>query len=110
MIGFFGRVSYGYADRYNILASLRYEGSSKFGDNHKWGTFPSVSLGWNIMNEEFMKSTKSWLSNLKLRAGWGVTGVIPQGNDDVWGGAYRSMLRYSYNGVIIIVMVNGTKD
>lgn len=98
LIGFFGRVSYGYADRYNILASLRYEGSSKFGDNHKWGAFPSVSLGWNIMNEEFMKSTKSWLSNLKLRAGWGVTGVIPQGNDDVWDGAYRSMLRYSYNG------------
>jgi len=98
LIGFFGRVSYGYADRYNILASLRYEGSSKFGDNHKWGAFPSVSLGWNIMNEEFMKSTKSWLSNLKLRAGWGVTGVIPQGDDDVWGGAYRSMLRYSYNG------------
>lgn len=98
LIGFFGRVSYGYADRYNILASLRYEGSSKFGDNHKWGAFPSVSLGWNIMNEEFMKSTKSWLSNLKLRAGWGVTGVIPQGNDNVWGGAYRSMLRYSYNG------------
>ena len=98
LIGFFGRVSYGYADRYNILASLRYEGSSKFGDNHKWGAFPSVSLGWNIMNEEFMKSTKSWLSNLKLRVGWGVTGVIPQGNDDVWGGAYRSMLRYSYNG------------
>lgn len=98
LIGFFGRVSYGYADRYNILASLRYEGSSKFGDNHKWGAFPSVSLGWNIMNEEFMKSTKSWLSNLKLRAGWGITGVIPQGTDDVWGGAYRSMLRYSYNG------------
>lgn len=98
LIGFFGRVSYGYADRYNILASLRYEGSSKFGDNHKWGAFPSVSLGWNIMNEGFMKSTKSWLSNLKLRAGWGVTGVIPQGDDKSWGGAYKSMLRYSYNG------------
>ncbi len=91
LIGFFGRVSYGYADRYNILASLRYEGSSKFGDNHKWGAFPSVSLGWNIMNESFMKSTKSWLSNLKLRAGWGVTGVIP-------GDSYLSMLRYTYSG------------
>lgn len=91
LIGFFGRVSYGYADRYNILASLRYEGSSKFGDNHKWGTFPSVSLGWNIMNESFMKSTKSWLNNLKLRAGWGITGVIP-------GSSYLSLLRYSYNG------------
>lgn len=91
LIGFFGRVSYGYADRYNILASLRYEGSSKFGDNHKWGAFPSVSLGWNIMNESFMKSTKSWLNNLKLRAGWGITGVIP-------GFSYLSLLRYSYNG------------
>lgn len=90
LIGFFGRVSYGYADRYNILASLRYEGSSKFGDNHKWGAFPSVSLGWNIMNESFMKSTKSWLNNLKLRAGWGITGVIP-------GSSYLSLLRYSYN-------------
>lgn len=91
LIGFFGRVSYGYADRYNILASLRYEGSSKFGDNHKWGAFPSVSLGWNIMNESFMKSTNSWLNNLKLRAGWGITGVIP-------GSSYLSLLRYSYNG------------
>ena len=91
LIGFFGRVSYGYADRYNILASLRYEGSSKFGDNHKWGAFPSVSLGWNIMNESFMKSTKSWLNNLKLRAGWGITGVIS-------GSSYLSLLRYSYNG------------
>lgn len=91
LIGFFGRVSYGYADRYNILASLRYEGSSRFGDNHKWGAFPSVSLGWNIMNESFMKSTKSWLNNLKLRAGWGITGVIP-------GSSYLSLLRYSYNG------------
>lgn len=91
LIGFFGRVSYGYADRYNILASLRYEGSSKFGDNYKWGAFPSVSLGWNIMNESFMKSTKSWLNNLKLRAGWGITGVIP-------GSSYLSLLRYSYNG------------
>lgn len=91
LIGFFGRVSYGYADRYNILASLRYEGSSKFGDNHKWGAFPSVSLGWNIMNESFMKSIKSWLNNLKLRAGWGITGVIP-------GSSYLSLLRYSYNG------------
>ena len=91
LIGFFGRVSYGYADRYNILASLRYEGSSKFGANHKWGAFPSVSLGWNIMNEHFMKATKSWLSNLKLRAGWGITGVIPSD-------AYQSILRYSFSG------------
>src|SRR5690606_18093022 len=54
LIGFFGRVSYGFDNRYNILASVRREGSSKFGANNKWGTFPSVSLGWTISNEQFM--------------------------------------------------------
>ena len=77
LVGFFGRVSYGYADKYNLLVSVRREGSSKFGANHKWGTFPSASAGWTISNEKFMEGTKSWLSNLKLRAGYGVTGVIP---------------------------------
>lgn len=77
LVGFFGRISYGFSDRYNVLLSVRREGSSKFGDNHKWGSFPSVSLGWTISNESFMKGTRSWLDNLKLRAGCGVTGVIP---------------------------------
>lgn len=86
LVGFFGRVSYGYADRYNALISIRREGSSKFGENHKWGTFPSASLGWTISNEEFMQSVK-WLNNLKLRAGFGVTGVIP-------GDSYQSLTRW----------------
>lgn len=77
LVGFFGRISYGYADRYNALISIRHEGSSKFGRNHKWATFPSVSLGWNIMNEAFMKDTRSWLDNLRLRVGFGVTGITP---------------------------------
>ena len=77
LIGFFGRVSYGYSDRYNVLLSLRREGSSKFGENNKWGSFPSASLGWTISKEKFMEGTRSWLDNLKLRAGFGVTGVIP---------------------------------
>ena len=79
LVGFFGRVSYGYADKYNVLLSMRREGSSKFGENHKWGSFPSASLGWTISNEKFMQGTKSWLDNLKLRAGFGVTGVVPSG-------------------------------
>jgi TonB-linked SusC/RagA family outer membrane protein len=91
LIGAFARVSYGFHDRYNVLASIRYEGSSKFGANHKWGAFPSVSLGWNIMNEEFMKSTHDWLSNLKFRVGYGVTGVIP-------GDPYQSIVRYTFSG------------
>ena len=80
LVGFFGRISYGYADKYNALISIRHEGSSKFGDNHKWATFPSLSLGWNIMNEEFMKNTHSWLDNLRLRVGYGVTGITPGAN------------------------------
>ena len=77
LIGFFGRVSYGFSDKYNVLLSMRREGSSKFGENNKWGSFPSASLGWTISNEKFMEGTRSWLDNLKLRAGFGVTGVIP---------------------------------
>ena len=68
LVGFFGRISYGFADRYNVLLSMRREGSSKFGANHKWGNFPSASLGWTISNEKFMKPVK-WVSNLRLRAG-----------------------------------------
>ena len=77
LIGFFGRISYGFADKYNVLVSFRREGSSKFGENNKWGSFPSASLGWTISKEKFMEGTRSWLDNLKLRAGFGVTGVIP---------------------------------
>ena len=77
LVGFFGRISYGYADKYNALVSIRHEGSSKFGVNNKWATFPSVSLGWNIMNEKFMAGTKNWLDNLRLRVGYGVTGITP---------------------------------
>ncbi len=80
LVGFFGRISYGYADKYNALVSIRHEGSSKFGANHKWATFPSVSLGWNIMNEAFMEGTRSWLDNLRLRVGYGVTGITPGDN------------------------------
>jgi TonB-linked SusC/RagA family outer membrane protein len=89
LIGFFGRVTYGYDNRYNAMISLRQEGSSKFGDNHKWGSFPSVSLGWTISNESFMQDIK-WLSNLKLRTGYGVTGVIP-------GDSYRSLVMFDYD-------------
>ena len=88
LIGFFARVSYAYDNRYNILVSVRREGSSKFGENNKWGTFPSASLGWTISNEAFMKDVK-WVNTLKLRAGFGITGVIP--NDP-----YISLTKYAY--------------
>lgn len=90
LIGFFGRISYGYSDRYNLMVSVRHEGSSKFGDNHKWGTFPSASAGWTISNEKFMQNTKHWLDNLKLRFGFGITGVIPTSS-------YQSLYLYNYD-------------
>lgn len=74
LISFFGRVNYNFMDRYMATATLRYDGSSRFGANHKWGMFPSVSLAWRVSNESFMKATQDWLDNLKLRIGYGVTG------------------------------------
>ena len=88
LIGFFARVSYAYDNRYNLLVSVRREGSSKFGADNKWGTFPSASLGWTISNEEFMEGL-TWLNNLKLRAGFGITGVIT-------GSSYMSLTTYNY--------------
>lgn len=72
-IAFFGRVMYNYADKYMISASLRRDGSSRFGANNKWGWFPAVSAGWRLSQEEWLKDV-SWLDELKLRAGYGVTG------------------------------------
>lgn len=77
LIGFFARANYNYDNRYLFSASIRHEGSSKFGDDHKWGNFPAFSFGWNISNESFMSATKNILSTLKLRVGFGITGTIP---------------------------------
>lgn len=76
LIGFFGRVNYNYADKYILSASIRREGSSKFGLNHKWGNFPAVSVGWRIKRENFMRNV-TFIDDLKLRAGFGVTGISP---------------------------------
>ena len=70
---YFGRVNYGYANKYLVTATLRADGSSKFGANNKYGYFPSVALGWNISSEDFMSDNETF-SNLKLRASWGQTG------------------------------------
>ncbi len=74
LIAFFGRVSYDYHGRYLLTASLRHEGSSRFGKNRKWGNFPAVSAGWRISEENFMRDASSWLNELKIRADFGVTG------------------------------------
>ena len=69
---FFGRANYTYADKYLLTATLRADGSSKFGNNNKYGYFPAFALGWNLSNEDFMKN--SVFNNLKFRASWGQTG------------------------------------
>ncbi|WP_308993292.1 SusC/RagA family TonB-linked outer membrane protein [Mariniflexile litorale] len=94
LIGFFGRLSYGFDSRFNVLASFRREGSSKFGNNYKWGDFPSVSAGWTISNESFLKDV-DFVNTLKLRAGYGETGVIP--NDP-----YRSLTLLQYGGNFLV--------
>lgn len=70
----FARLSYNYAERYMFQATVRRDGSSRFGVNNKYATFPSLSLGWNITNEAFMRKAPQWLSNMKLRASWGKNG------------------------------------
>ena len=82
----FGRISYNYDERYMAQVTLRRDGSSRFGSNNKYGTFPSVSLGWNIMNERFMERSRSWLTNMKLRFSWG-----KNGNDNIGDFAYTTL-------------------
>lgn len=95
-IGFFGRVLYNYDQRYLASVSLRRDGSSRFGKNHKWGWFPAVSLGWRISREAFLRDVE-WLNELKIRGGYGVTGNQDFSN-------YKSLIlmttagKFWYNG------------
>lgn len=73
LISMFARAHYSYKEKYMLTATVRRDGSSKFGANNKWGTFPSVSGAWGISQESFMEDAK-WINDLKLRAGYGVTG------------------------------------
>ena len=71
---YMGRINYDYDNKYLLTATLRRDGSSRFGENVKYGNFPGIALGWNIMNESFMKNTAKWLDILKLRASVGAVG------------------------------------
>lgn len=86
---YFSRVFYSYKDRYMITANFRYDGSSNFGKDKKWGAFPSISAGWNFSEEDFMESF-NWLSSSKLRMSWGSIG-----NQNIGRGAY--LTTYSGN-------------
>ena len=73
MLSYALRANYGYKDKYLLTATVRWDGSSKFADGHKWGSFPSVAAAWRVTEENFMKKL-DWISNLKLRVAYGVTG------------------------------------
>lgn len=102
LASFFGRINYNLMGKYMLTATLRRDGSSRFGANHKWGTFPSVSLAWRISDEAFMESTTSWLNNLKLRAGYGVTG------NQAGIGEYKSLAVLSADGASYYDAASGT--
>ncbi|MBN1340069.1 MAG: TonB-dependent receptor [Bacteroidales bacterium] len=93
LIGFFGRAQYNYMSKYYASASLRRDGSSKFGKDNKWGWFPTASVGWNMHSEGFMENT-TWLDQLKLRGSYGISG-----NQEI--GEYRSLVAWEPSGKAI---------
>ena len=86
IVSFFGRVNYAYDNRYMLTATVRRDGSSRFGPNNRFGTFPSVSVGWNVANESFLRDVR-WLDALKFRASWG-----QNGNENIGDFAYLATI------------------
>ncbi|MEZ4905303.1 MAG: TonB-dependent receptor [Spirosomataceae bacterium] len=99
LMSYFGRVNYVFNDKYLLEANFRYDGSSRFAADKRWGFFPSISAGWRINEESFLKNVKA-LSNLKLRASWGQLGSQPQ---QLFGfiEAVTSGINYSYNNTVV---------
>ncbi len=97
VIGFFSRLNYSWQNRLLLMGSLRYEGNSRFGADHKWGFFPAVSAGWRLSEEGFLKNHKN-INDLKLRVGYGVTGIAPTAS-------YLSLTSYDYSSKFLY---NGT--
>ena len=102
-ISFYGRANYSFNSRYMLQATIRRDGSSVFGADHKWGTFPSVSAAWNITEEDFMKN-QSVFDQLKLRVGYGVSG------NAMGFGAYDAIATYGLNSNSFeYILPDGTK-
>ncbi|PWJ44160.1 SusC/RagA family TonB-linked outer membrane protein [Sediminitomix flava] len=90
LISFWGRLNYSFYNRYNITFTLRRDGSSRFGEDNRWGTFPSIAFAWRIIDEPWMRATDGWLADLKLRAGFGITG-----NQEI--GDYNFLSTYTFS-------------
>ena len=91
-VSYFGRIQYDYMNKYLFEANLRSDASSRFPKDNRWGVFPAFSAGWRISEEAFMKDNIDWISNLKIRAGWGKTGNEELAGDDI----YPAIPTYSY--------------
>lgn len=99
-----GRMHYALLGRYILDGTIRWDGSSRFGSNNRWGCFPSVSGKWIISDEKFMKFAQNWLSELSIRGGWGVTGNQP-GSEYLYYSRYNGSWSYggnNYNGIATI--------
>ncbi|MEP6927025.1 MAG: TonB-dependent receptor [Ginsengibacter sp.] len=102
LLSFIGRANYAYNNKYLVTATLRRDGSSRFGSNNKWGWFPSGSVAWRMSEENFMKNI-SWINDLKLRLGYGVTG-----NQNIGNYSFASVLQtvqYNFNGQSVTAVV-----
>lgn len=95
LVSFFGRAKYALMNKYLLTATVRYDGSSRFSEENRWGLFPSVAFAWKLKEESFLKDV-SFISDLKLRAGWGITGQQNVGNDYPAQATYVSSSTGSY--------------
>lgn len=94
LLSYFGKVNYGYDNKYLASATLRYDGSSRFGSNNRFALFPAFSLGWRLNQEDFIKDNFDFISELKLRYGWGVTG----NQDNIDPNVNRTLYATNYSG------------
>ena len=99
LVSMFGKIDYNYASRYYLSGTIRRDGSSKFGENNRFGIFPAFSAGWRISEESFM-SNVTWLSDMRIRGGWGITGnqAIPSGRTAAQFGGSTGSTFYDING------------
>jgi len=104
---FFGRLQYGYDDRYLFEANIRYDGSSRFAKESRWGVFPSLSAGWRISQESFMEN--SGVNDLKLRGSWGKLGNHSIGNYD-YQATYDTGTTYSFGGTQVPGLVSSLSN
>ncbi|MCM4160949.1 TonB-dependent receptor [Antarcticibacterium flavum] len=103
LLSYFGRLNYSFLDKYLISGTLRYDGSSRFGENNRFGTFPAFSVGWRLSEENFIQNNTHIFDELKLRFGWGITG-----NQEIDNNAIHNLYLTDYNSTSYDINGNGS--